>query len=345
MPLPRWERRKRKTEKKGVLVRARDIEIWALSVIERVELKQPHEDSRVELKTEWTPPSKAARRIAGHANAARGEPILWLIGVDEKQGVQGAAFQELADWWKQVQLEFDGITPAMKDVNISWNGHSVVALLFETERAPFVVRNPAHGKQGGGSVEREVPWREGTATRSANRNDLMLLLSPLQRVPRYDLLEGRLILFSGNYADDDRTFHTWRLNLTLYMYPQNDSRTVIPPHLCKASFEVAGHIEETYFHKVTFPVYGNSMTGETSGSGGIIDGPGLLFVDAIADLIPAEISDPGDARIKVDLRPADADRSIVVDEVFHLASPGGGEQFRWTRNNYLTGERGLAIKV
>lgn len=66
-------------------MRARDIEFWALSVIERVELKQPHEDFLIELKRKWVPLSKAARRIAGHANAARGEPILWLIGVDEKQ--------------------------------------------------------------------------------------------------------------------------------------------------------------------------------------------------------------------------------------------------------------------
>src|SRR5262245_6907267 len=173
----------------------------------------------------------------------------------------------------------------------------------------------------------------------------MLLLSPIQRVPRYDLLEGRLILFSGNYADDDRTYHTWRLNLTLYMYPQNDARTVIPSHLCKASFEVAGHIEETYFHQVTLPAYGNSMTGEPSGPGGIIDGPGLLYVDALADLTPAEISEPGDARIKVALRPANSDRSVGIDEVFHLASPGGGEQFRWTRRNHSRGERGVAIKV
>src|SRR5262245_65218685 len=108
---------KRKTEKRGVLMRARDIEMWALSVIERVELKQPPEDSRVELKTEWIPPSKAARRIAGHANAARGEPILWLIGIDEKQGVQGGAFQELADWWKKVAFEFDGINDAKKGGN------------------------------------------------------------------------------------------------------------------------------------------------------------------------------------------------------------------------------------
>ena len=68
-------------------------------------------------------------------------------------------------------------------------------------------------------------------------------------------------------------------------------------------------------------------------------------MDALADFIPAEINEPGDARIRVDLRPADADRSIVIDEVFHSASPGGGEQFRWTLRNYSTGERGVAIKV
>jgi hypothetical protein len=329
-------------------MRARDIEFWALNIIERVELKQRNEDTLVELKSEWIPPSKAARQIAGHANAARGEPILWLIGVDEKQGVRGADLQELADWWKQVEVEFDGVAPTMRDINVPWKGHTVAALLFETERAPFVVRNPAHGKSGGGSVQREVPWREGTSTRSATRSDLMLLLSPLQRVPRCELLEGSLTLYSGNYHGDDRAYHTWRLYLTLYMYPKNDAQTVIPTHLCKASFEVAGHIEETYFHAVDFPVYGTSTIGGiggTNGSGGIIDGPGVLYVQAHADLIPAEINKPGNARIKVDLRPTDADIPIVIDESFHLASPRGGELFRWTRKNYSTGERGVAIKV
>jgi hypothetical protein len=59
------------------------IETWALRVIERVEARQPNEDSRVELKREWpAQPNRAARQIAGHVNAARGEPVLWLIGLN-----------------------------------------------------------------------------------------------------------------------------------------------------------------------------------------------------------------------------------------------------------------------
>jgi hypothetical protein len=156
------------------------------------------------------------------------------------------------------------------------------------------------------------------------------------------------LLSSGNYAGDNQAYHSWSLYLTLYMYPKNEARTVIPPHLCKASFEVAGHIEETYFHAVDFPVYGTSTIGGiggTNGSGGIIDRPGVLYVQAHADLIPAEISEPGNARIKVDLRPTDADRSIVIDEALHLATPEGGQLHRWTRKNHSTGERGVAIKV
>ncbi len=51
----------------------------------------------------------------------------------------------------------------------------VVAMLFETDRAPFVVKNPAYGTVGGDPVSLEVPWREGATTRSARRRDLLRL--------------------------------------------------------------------------------------------------------------------------------------------------------------------------
>jgi hypothetical protein len=310
-----------------------EIENWALRIIERVERRQPNEDSRVELKAKWIEPTDAARRIAGHANAAGSEPILWLIGVDEKQGVQGAAIQELANWWKQVQVQFDGVAPAMKDINVSWKGHTVVVLLFDTERAPFVVRNSAHGKPGGGPVQREVPWREGTATRSATRNDLISLLSPLQRIPRYDLLEGQFIVFPDIHRQSGEKFYIWRLNLTLYMVPKSDAQIVIPSHLCKGSFEIDGPVDkcikETDFRKVFFPVYGNPWGQGMDGSGGVIDGPGHLYLQAEVTSRPVEISQPGDARIKVCLRPVDADQPVVIDKNLRLVSPGGGELFRW----------------
>jgi hypothetical protein len=54
-------------------------------------------------------------------------------------------------------------------------------LYFEAQQVPYVVKNPVYGKENGGPVKREVPWRDATRVRSANHSDLILLLSPLQR--------------------------------------------------------------------------------------------------------------------------------------------------------------------
>lgn len=155
------------------------IESWALRIIEKVEASQPVEDSKVELKAEWPADhAKAARRIAGHANAARGEWILWLIGVDEQQGVKGAEAEEPNIWLGQIGKQFEGLVPRYFDLNVlTKNGQTVVAIVFETNRAPYVVKNPSFGKQAGEGVALEVPWREGTKVRTATRADLLLLLN------------------------------------------------------------------------------------------------------------------------------------------------------------------------
>jgi hypothetical protein len=74
----------------------REIEAWAIRVIESVEAgNSVEETTRVELKAQWPDDvNKAARQIAGQANAARGDPMFWLIGVDEKAGVIGASSTE-----------------------------------------------------------------------------------------------------------------------------------------------------------------------------------------------------------------------------------------------------------
>ncbi len=95
-----------------------EIESWALRVLEKVEKHSPIEDSLVELKTTWIDAAKAARRIAGHANAARGESILWLIGVDEENGIVGANHQELSNWLSTVQSHFDGITESRMPLSV-----------------------------------------------------------------------------------------------------------------------------------------------------------------------------------------------------------------------------------
>ncbi|HUW19439.1 MAG TPA: hypothetical protein VMW16_09065 [Sedimentisphaerales bacterium] len=99
-------------------MRPNDIEYWALSIIKRVESSQPVEDSRVELKAVWPEDhKKAARQIAGHANAAGGEPILWLIGVDEQNGVTGANYTEISAWRQSVEAKFGELPPSLSHLN------------------------------------------------------------------------------------------------------------------------------------------------------------------------------------------------------------------------------------
>lgn len=152
-------------------MRKSELEAWVLNIIDRVESGQPNEDARVQLKREWLEPKKVARRIASHANAAGGEPVLWIIGVDQTAGVVGADSLELATWLPQVRAKFSELAPdLLLDLNVSARSKTVVALLFETDRAPFVMKNPAYGSSGGGSVELEVPRRDGTRVRSARRS-------------------------------------------------------------------------------------------------------------------------------------------------------------------------------
>src|SRR5262245_31322157 len=111
-----------------------EVKNWAQTVIQRVQSHQPTEDARVEGKASWLDVKNVARQLAGHANAAKGEFVLWLIGVDEKGGtIPGADHRELNNWYPQLMKEFDDVAPGLSaDVNIDVSDKTVVALLFET---------------------------------------------------------------------------------------------------------------------------------------------------------------------------------------------------------------------
>ena len=47
-----------------------EVELWASDVVTVLQSGQKVEDTRVELKTSWIEPAKAAPRLAGHANAS-----------------------------------------------------------------------------------------------------------------------------------------------------------------------------------------------------------------------------------------------------------------------------------
>lgn len=229
----------------GDKMRPAKIENWALQVIDAVDQNRPVEDARVELKAEWpSNHAKAARRLAGHANAARGDEILWLIGVDESRGVTGADQNELANWWPQVRSSFESVVPSLDDVAVHTQGETVAALLFETERAPFVVTNPT----GQGWVTHETPWREGTSVRSARHEDLIRILEPLSRLPHVDILQASASLEPkeakeeprrGNLTEVQRRPHSyWRLTGDIYLTPRTEERVFLPFHKARCRFSV-----------------------------------------------------------------------------------------------------------
>lgn len=301
------------------------IESWALRIIDCVKKGQPNEDFLVELKREWIEPEKAARRIAGHANSVRGENVLWLIGVDEKEGVIGVNDNDLASWYPAVESCFNEIAPRMISLNIPIDGTTVVALLFETDRAPYIIKNSAYGKTGGGSTEFEVPWREGTGTRTARRSDLIRLLAPLELLPEIEILDISLTATIGGQDPSTGNHYPDKLSLTaeLYIVPKNRQRVVIPFHRCQVEFEISElPILKAYWiglnpAKGEYRVHGNtkpgSLTIQSTAHEIIIDDPGKISLEASsARPLSTEDLTNRDIRISIHLLPTGADRPLVL---------------------------------
>jgi hypothetical protein len=300
----------------------RQIESWALRVLDCVKNGQPNEDFLVELKTEWpTDYNKVARRIAGHANAARGEKILWLIGVDEKQKeVKGADTSvDLANWYSTLTSQFDELSPSVTPLNIPFDDVVVVALLFETERAPFLVKNAS-----GGAVSREVPWREHTSTRSARRADLIRLLAPLELLPEISLLGDIKLTARLEGKDSVGNHHFGGLSLAAEMYivPRNGNRIVIPFHQCSVEFEIPGipiikarNIRLKPASGDTFGLLGTpgSLTIQGTAHELIVDGPGRFSMQTTVQR--PDVEKGIEIRISIHLSPANADRPVVLTKI------------------------------
>ena len=250
------------------------LENWTIEILDRVKRKEPIEDSRVELKREWIDYKKAARRIAGHANAARGAEILWIIGVDEKDGVVGAEQYEFALWFSQIKSQFDGLAPSVQDLIVPYAGKTVVALLFETNRAPFVVSNPVYGQKDGGSVSLEVPWRELTGIRSAKRDDLIRLLVPLLEVPTIEVLDGE---FRMERSDFDTNFNN--INLNMYVVPNTQDMVVIPFHKLSVNLRFDEISDPYVSDDISLYADGNSSTLKATYSELVVQGPGKFWLN------------------------------------------------------------------
>ncbi len=317
-------------------MRQHQIENWVLEICQRVENNQQIEDQRVELKTKWPDTTKAARRIAGQANSARGNDILWIIGIDEnKSKIIGSERNELSEWISQVNSNFQGISPNFIDLVIPINDVSVVALLFSTVRAPFVVNNPSFGKENGGPVEYEVPWREGTSTHTAKRSNLIRLLSPIQDRPNLELLSGRLIALTNSKKEKPSIYEVY---LELYIEIPIGPTIIIPFHRCQAKFKFSNNTDWFSLNQLRLspPSYFSgrgttimSKTIESTADEVIIHAPGRVILKANAEYIE-EIHKSSDNVIFIlNLLPTISDIPSILNLIFNKVDPHEGETARW----------------
>jgi hypothetical protein len=303
-------------------MRPSQIEEWALKVIERVESRQPTEDSRVELKAQWPDVSttemarNVARQIGGHANAARGESILWLIGVDQFGAVvKGVDFNELSVWFGKVKTEFDGLAPGLTDLNVPHKGLTVAALFFQTERPPFVVRNPVDGLPKCGPVSLEVPWREGTSTRSATREELLRVLIPVQKLPELEVLRAYLGVTTNESPPSQLS---WTSQVEYYGVPPAGSQVVIPSHKC--GFDISFDGRPFPNHSAQYVGFGSHVRPEISliqaaHDQVVLNGPGqfALEMTRYTEVIDMGVWDKSNVSAVVTLCPVNAERPIVQE--------------------------------
>lgn len=191
------------------------------------------EDDWEECKSEWpgTQPKKGdtkkdafrrvARQLAAHANAARWKPITWIVGVDEGgREIVGANQNEFSNWWNQVKAHFvDRVAPSPTVVSVREQDKNVIGIVFETDRAPYLVKT---GQTGG--VTSEAPWREGNSTRSAGRYDLLKVLVPRSKQPDVMLTAASLT------RQRTKQGWQWRGSLALYIVPRTQEQITFPDH-------------------------------------------------------------------------------------------------------------------
>jgi hypothetical protein len=128
------------------------------------------EDDTFEAKARLPDFEATALQLGGHANAARGEPIIWILGLDEKRH-RTVTVQDLdfADFTQRLEARFDGgQAPGLLygrriDAGTT-SSEMVIAMAFDTSWAPYVVK-----RAEGGDWAFVVPWRYGTRTRAAAR--------------------------------------------------------------------------------------------------------------------------------------------------------------------------------
>lgn len=228
-------------------MRAIDLEARVITAVDQIRSGQQVEHDFIECKRSW-PQEDKARQLAGSLNRAAGDPVIYIIGIDEKTGdVYDVSGTDVLNWWAQIVTKFDHTPPEMArhiTVPVGEGGEYVVAVAFASDRAPYVV------KTGQANPSLEVPMREGTGTRSARRDELLRILIPSVKLPHVVVLNSRLSArhFPAREKSDD-----------VFNIPASEER-----------ISCAGHVKLYFEHNgrelVTLPAHGMRGTATVGGT-------------------------------------------------------------------------------
>lgn len=285
-----------------------------------------HEDDLFEFKRDW-PGEDKARQLAASANRARGETLVYIIGLDDSGTVMRAGHVDPATWFAQLEARFDGPAPELLHhvrINVS-DAENVVALAFDTSAAPYVIN-----VTNGGPVEREVPLRVGARTRSAHRDELLRLLFQTVQLPRIEVLDARAT------CTYDPGAHEQRVTLTAEVYLEHMQRSPVflPVHEAHAHLawgEVdthAGiHFDDAERDLERGP--GGAPRGLNPRADGLpVDGPGSVRIHVPwrlpADQAPTlQVADVIDVRLYFGVAGQDRSVQAATSLRHHTTAPGG----------------------
>lgn len=240
------------------------------------------EDSFVELKAKLPgPPDKSARQLAGLANAARGESPIWIVGVTEDGNVLGAKEDDFERWRADLESWFDQRHMPRVDVmvGVPREGKTVLGIQWATDHPPYVVRIGQ-----GRAKERDVPWREGRDTRSANRPELLKLLTRRVAAPHVEVYEAVATMNSSERV---------HLAMSLQVVPRTDERATIADHKSKMKLLLPG-VEDPLVSPPSEGELGSPVRISRQGRGDsektiTVNVPLLLTFEAIVRIDPSQI--------------------------------------------------------
>jgi hypothetical protein len=270
-----------------------------LAVVEATQKGRPQEDSYTELKAELPQDAeRASRQLGGHANSANGEPILWVVGIQEDGKVVGARKQELANWLPAVAKRFDGAAPRLSQcVTLRFGSKTILGLLFLTDDLPYVVCK-ADGS-------REVPWREGNRTRQAARSELVGLLREFARLPEVDVMDAHLRM-----GEPFRRKRPCVFQASLYFKPRLGNQVTIPFHDCFGSVELHGSAKRVAFDTIELRFTQDYYTSRPA-KDIVIRKAGLVDLTAKATILAGRF-EKAQANVEVNLRPVNSMRPVVI---------------------------------